>query len=529
MTRRVRTSARVVACVAFLAIVAMAALAFARPGGGHSYSGGGGGGGSGGSWGGGGYSGGGGTGGHSNNGGGELIFALLQLLYYLVVEVPFIGIPLVLVILCGVIWFAMQNNSDRGSSDWSTSYGVESHRPMPIPTTPSAAPVRVRELLDRIRTFDPAFSPVLFEDFVYALYAAAHEARGAKKLETLAAYLSPNARTALAQLSPNATNVSGVVVGAMRITSVTGLAPTDPRVVIRVTYESNYTETLGDRTATFYAVESWRFERDRNVRSKPADRARVLACPNCGASLDQTIGGTCAYCRQNVGTGAFDWVVAAISLEQREERGAQLTGTVPERGTERPSIVDANAPTRWAEIQQRDPSLEWTTFQARMHLIFRELQTAWSTRSWERARAFVSDNLFQSFAYWMQMYERQGLRNVTDNARITRVEIVRVTTDAFFDAITVRLWASGLDYTVDAHGHVVGGSKTDERAYSEYWTFVRGVAKRGEAKSDGKCPNCGADLKINMAGHCEYCRAKVTTGDFDWVLSRIEQDESYTG
>jgi len=30
-------------------------------------------------------------------------------------------------------------------------------------------------------------------------------------------------------------------------------------------------------------------------------------------------------------------------------------------------------------------------------------------------------------------------------------------------------------------------------------------------------------------GTCTYCQAKVTTGEFDWVLSRIEQDEVYVG
>ena len=30
---------------------------------------------------------------------------------------------------------------------------------------------------------------------------------------------------------------------------------------------------------------------------------------------------------------------------------------------------------------------------------------------------------------------------------------------------------------------------------------------------------------INQAGSCDYCDAHVTAGEFDWVLSRIEQDE----
>ena len=57
-----------------------------------------------------------------------------------------------------------------------------------------------------------------------------------------------------------------------------------------------------------------------------------------------------------------------------------------------------------------------------------------------------------------------------------------------------------------------------------------GIRRRGVqegTRSPIQCPNCGAELKINMAGVCEYCESKITRGDFDWVLSRIEQDESY--
>ena len=48
-------------------------------------------------------------------------------------------------------------------------------------------------------------------------------------------------------------------------------------------------------------------------------------------------------------------------------------------------------------------------------------------------------------------------------------------------------------------------------------------------KPPENCPNCGAPLKVSMAGICEYCGGKVTSGNFDWVLSRIQQDEAYGG
>ena len=131
--------------------------------------------------------------------------------------------------------------------------------------------------------------------------------------------------------------------------------------------------------------------------------------------------------------------------------------------------------------------------------------------------------------YWIEMYKREGLRNITENTRIAHIQCVSVTSDAYYDAITVRVYASSLDYTVRTdNGTVVGGSQQKPREYTEYWTLIRSVAPKQVSHHEG-CPNCGAELKINMAGHCEYCQAKVTAGDFDWVLSRIEQDESYRG
>ena len=36
-----------------------------------------------------------------------------------------------------------------------------------------------------------------------------------------------------------------------------------------------------------------------------------------------------------------------------------------------------------------------------------------------------------------------------------------------------------IDYTVDASGNVVGGSRQQIRRYTEYWTFLRGKEGHG--------------------------------------------------
>jgi hypothetical protein len=78
-------------------------------------------------------------------------------------------------------------------------------------------------------------------------------------------------------------------------------------------------------------------------------------------------------------------------------------------------------------------------------------------------------------------------------------------------------------------GRVVGGDPRRDRRYSEYWTLIRGAGVRGAPRADKVCPSCGAPLAVSMAGNCEYCNTLVTSGDFDWVLSRIEQDDVYAG
>jgi predicted lipid-binding transport protein (Tim44 family) len=180
-------------------------------------------------------------------------------------------------------------------------------------------------------------------------------------------------------------------------------------------------------------------------------------------------------------------------------------------------------------LTRKDPAFQWPHFLARVGLIFAELQPAWSTLEWTRARPFVSDQLFQMLAYWIESYKRAHLRNVNENARITGIDLAAVVSDQYYDAITVRVRAIGLDYTVTDAGKVVSGSRTRERAYTEYWTLIRGSGARTKGGPEKACPNCGAPLSINMSGSCTHCNAKVTSGEFDWVLSRIEQDEAYTG
>jgi endogenous inhibitor of DNA gyrase (YacG/DUF329 family) len=490
---------------ALLTIGLTASEVLARVGGGQSY-------------------GGGGSHGGGGGGGGALVYLLIRFLLWLTIEHPAIGIPVDIVVIGIVIyWFARPKNQ-------SVSTGSLTITPDAV-TTALQQQQGVQRTFNQLRRFDPNFSEIIFIDFCYALYGRAHEARGrgAKALDELSPYLGDAARDSLLKLNPpNLKSVEGIIVGAMQVVQVRGIDT--PIVWITVEFETNYTEVVDGKQMTYYVRERWRLERKRDVLSPTPEHATALHCPRCGAPLQKDTNGACAFCGTRIQSGEFQWFVGEIRVLGREARGPLLTSDVPEVGTLNPTIMQPNFPAVRAAFEQNDPSFSWASFQARAGMIFNELQTAWSTLAWERARPFETDNIFQMHRYWIEAYKRQGLRNALDQCQITAMQPAKIKADAFYHAITLRIFAQGYDYTVNQQGQVVAGSNKNLRKWSEYWTFIRNSkAKPAAARADLNCPNCGAPLKVSATGICEFCSGKITSGEFDWVLSKIEQDESYTG
>jgi Tim44-like domain len=435
-----------------------------------------------------------------------------------------------LLVAAGVILVIVLVNKQRTGlhgPEWETATAEDPPR-VQVPRRPTYPSLVAA--LGTIREGDPEFSFVLFEDFLYALYTEAHTARGAGRLPGLSPYLSPAAREVLAGLGQRP--VETVIVGLLRVEQVTAGGLAAPTEVVAV-FDTNYAER-DDQGAehAFYSSERWTLTRPAGEKSRPPERARVLDCPNCGAPLDKLVGGVCGYCNQNVDGGDHDWTVQSLEILEREERPPILTGTTEEAGTGDPTVVAPDAAQRWKALTAGDPALDWAGLSARVNLVFQTFHQAWTAREPLLVRPYLSDNLFQSQLYWIEAYRRQHLVNRTDGAHVVSLHLARVVSDAHYDAVTVRLFATGRDYTVTEAGEVVGGDKLRERPYSEYWTLIRGAGRTGAPRTRPECPSCGATLDagaVNMAGHCTFCRAKVTAGEFDWVLSRIEQDEVYTG
>ncbi len=507
---------RALTCPAFQVFVFVLMLcgvltsdSYARVGGGGSYSGGGGGG----------HGGGGGSGGD-----GGAIIAVIRMLVWLTFEHPVVGVPIDCAIAAFVVYrFVRKPARSESYSSINSPLGLEAG---------NGGQQNLEREFNQLRKFDPNFSEIVFTDFCYALYGKAHEARGhgEKALDMLSPYLSHTARKSLLHRNPvGLKEVKGVIVGSLQVGNLTGLET--QMVNISLLFEANYTEAVAAGfEMSYYVRERWLLERKRDVLSPTPARATALHCPKCGAALQKDTAGACAFCGTKIESGEFQWYVREIHLLERDARGPLLTSTVEEVGTDLPTVVQSGFNVRREQFEKDNPAFSWGEFQARARLIFDELQAAWSTLQWERARPHETDNLFQMHQYWIDAYKRQHLQNRLDQPTITSMQPVKIGQDQFYVAITMRIAAHGYDYTVDEKGKVVCGSRDRLRRWSEYWTFVRSRnAKPMPPSANLNCPNCGAPLKVNNAGVCEFCGGKITSGEFDWVLSKIEQDESYAG
>ena len=498
-----RSSSRLAKVAVLVGALSLPSVALARPGGGHAFG-----------------SGGGGASGSSGSGGGgightgtsDASFAPSTLSGGATLALVVIALGLV-----GV--FAVVSGATPADDVTEKKRAPAQRRPARV----ASARARLRDL----ERYDPSFSTAVFEDFSYALYTELALAAGRAELTKLRPYVSDEAMATLSG-RPLA-GVSTVLVGALTIRDVSNLDGVSDKVSVEIEIEANLARRdpeTGDERAV-YVVERWVLRRAKTARSRQPDRARILACPSCSAPLEALLAGKCRYCGEEVSTGAFDWVVCSVRVIHERERGPVLAGHSAADTSETPSIVDPDARARFYESV--GDSAAYDALAARITHTFDTFHEAWSAQNLEPMRHLTTDPLFESQAYWIAEYEKQGLCNVTEDAAIARIELARVTSDPYFDAVTVRIHAHAKDYTKDARtGEVVSGEPTSAKRYSEYWTFLRKRATNAP-RSQSECPRCGAPRSNEIGGHCSHCGAKVGNRALDWVLSRIEQDEAYNG
>ncbi|QOV88039.1 TIM44-like domain-containing protein [Humisphaera borealis] len=307
-----------VAAVAAIAL-AIAEPALARAGGGQGYSGGGGGGG-------GGRSGGGGSGGGGGDAG-ALIWLLFQLIR-LVIEVPYVGIPLVLLIIGFFVYSTYAGKNSYDSSIIRRGVAAEDRSRMPQYAT-------------AIRTNDPAFDTDRFLHRVRGAFVRIQHAWSNQNLSDVRAFISDAVyeRFSLQFDEQRAlgyrNEMKDVVVRRSHIANAQSGEVFD-EVSVRIEASASDQNVdlqtgrpiSGTRAAGEF-VEVWSFLRRRGAKTKLAKPGLMEGnCPNCGGPIEMNQAANCTYCGALLRSGQYDWVLAEITQQYEWEprKGHSIPG-----------------------------------------------------------------------------------------------------------------------------------------------------------------------------------------------------------
>ncbi len=375
---------------------------------------------------------------------------------------------------------------------------------------------------------DANFSEPAFLSFANLIFARFHVARGAKALDSLAGYFQQSLLEGPAETN-GLQSVEDVVVGNIICTqSMAGR--NDNYMGIRLRFEACYVEKTASGTTEIYTEEDWALTKQAGVLSKAPEEMLKLGCPSCGNSSEIGANGVCPSCTQVVNRGNFQWLVVERRVKLKQQKPPiQMSRGGAEVGTDWPTVMQSSLQTRMRAFEGRYPEQSWDELKQRAVNIFVNLQQAWSQGQIAQLRPFETDVIYDTHRFWLERYQAQGLRNCLEDVKVTQAILCRVDRDAFYERITYRIFAQMRDWTQDRAGKVVGGDAKTMRRFSEYWTFIKRIGGQDKTTSDlSRCPNCGAEMNnVNQQGVCEYCDTKISSGNFDWVLSQIDQDESY--
>ena len=401
--------------------------------------------------------------------------------------------------------------------------------PAPQASPAAAFAATLRPVIDRIRAQDPGFELEVFlqrAEMTFFLVKRGIQQNNAAALRPflsdavfqqvasgIAASAAQHRHALLESLTVRAVHVQNAQCddAAQRL-------QTHFDLVYRAKVLGEGNQVIADEQADHRHGERWTFIRKAGAVTATNGGVTAARCPACGAELRLNLDGTCAHCRASVTNGSVDWIVAGV-----EE--------APFVGYPNDSSLAVAAPSVGqgiAALRAADPGFSPDAFRERVRTAFLALQDAWCKQNLDAGRAFLSPGAYFTWRAQLETLAAEGRRNVMEQSTVHRIEPILIVHGRVFDDITVRISAAAADFEVDQNNRIVFGDRV-VRPFTEDWTFQRSVGVATSQKPgtlENTCPNCGAPVSLTQIGECRYCKAAVTSGKFDWVVSRIAQEET---
>lgn len=187
--------------------------------------------------------------------------------------------------------------------------------------------------------------------------------------------------------------------------------------------------------------------------------------------------------------GGIGFLIYWIVVKRRREQAAATQGAYQSSTAEptlQPPYYEQQPPpspeVEWdlekglRHIEQLDPLFTEEKFRDQVMDYFFKIQGAWVDRDISTVKHLLTKEMFDLLQQDAERLRREGLINKLENMAVREVNLTEAWQESGQDYITVRIYITLLDYTInEATGQVIEGSKLEPVKFEEYWTFVRPV------------------------------------------------------
>ncbi len=193
-------------------------------------------------------------------------------------------------------------------------------------------------------------------------------------------------------------------------------------------------------------------------------------------------------------------------------------------------------PSLLQQLKGTDPDFSADLFMDKAKTIAERLQKAWSDGDMMPVRNYVSQGVFNRFRLQLElMVEEEKVRNILSDYKVLKISVSDLSNSKSYQTLHVNIFACAKDITITANASEDEKQKslagTKKTAFYEIYSFTRKLGTKTNTKSDwlkGECPNCGyVPDNFSETNKCVSCGSIYNSGEFDWVLSEITQQEEW--
>ncbi|WFB37422.1 TIM44-like domain-containing protein [Kiritimatiellota bacterium B12222] len=255
--------------------------------------------------------------------------------------------------------------------------------------------------------------------------------------------------------------------------------------------------------------EIWTFLRRPGTQTPSADGLIEGFCPNCGAPIALLDRGACGNCSAVVNSGEYDWVLSEIT---------QLEAWRPPQPGKLPGMSD---------MQAKDPGFCLQAIEDRASVFFWRLRAGEFFADAGRVAAIAHPDFLAQQAEDFSP-DSEGRHRFQADAAVGAVDVSEILPcpgeEEGLDRVRVRVrWSS---HPETQHIPATLPPRYDlSRFRTHDFVLIRNSSVRSQinrALVSDHCPGCGAPHNPVPRATCEYCGLPQNDGSNDWVLHSIE-------